>query len=286
MPTSQSRRSCSAYVRSLDLWGRSGKLDVIAPYSWLDGSARLDGVPRAAHGRRVQRSERASVGQSVGRSRLVAPRVRGVSSRTWSWGQPESDRTAGAVRPLSGSSISAPPLVDQTRDRVSETLGTTGRSIWRAPSCCSPTITTTSMATRSSRTRSTRCRRTSSDMLVAASGRRRCNLVRRRTHDTRRPGERRRKENTRIGITLALPINARQSIKLYAATGVYVRTGSRLRHGRRCLAVPLGCGSLMRSARGEAFACGVHRDVSLALPAHALFERGRDRPESAARHAA
>ena len=35
-----------AYVRSLDLWGRSAKIDVIAPYSWLDGSARVDGVPR------------------------------------------------------------------------------------------------------------------------------------------------------------------------------------------------------------------------------------------------
>ena len=35
-----------------------------------------------------------------------------------------------------------------------------------------------------------------------------------------------RKENSRAGITLALPINARQSIKLYAATGVYERTGA------------------------------------------------------------
>lgn len=35
-----------AYVRTLDLWRRAGKLDVIIPYTWLSGSARLAGQPR------------------------------------------------------------------------------------------------------------------------------------------------------------------------------------------------------------------------------------------------
>jgi hypothetical protein len=35
-----------AYVRTLDLWGRSGKFDVILPYGWASGSARLAGQPR------------------------------------------------------------------------------------------------------------------------------------------------------------------------------------------------------------------------------------------------
>lgn len=35
-----------AYVRTLDLWSRSGKLDVIVPYAWASGSARLAGQPR------------------------------------------------------------------------------------------------------------------------------------------------------------------------------------------------------------------------------------------------
>ncbi|HXV79078.1 MAG TPA: transporter [Candidatus Binatia bacterium] len=30
-----------AYVRTLDLWGRSGKVDIILPYSWASGRARL-----------------------------------------------------------------------------------------------------------------------------------------------------------------------------------------------------------------------------------------------------
>ena len=33
------------FARSLDFWGRSGKIDVVAPYTWLSGSAQLDGEP-------------------------------------------------------------------------------------------------------------------------------------------------------------------------------------------------------------------------------------------------
>jgi hypothetical protein len=39
-----------AYARTLDVWGRSGKLDVILPYAWVSGTAELAGVP---HGREV-----------------------------------------------------------------------------------------------------------------------------------------------------------------------------------------------------------------------------------------
>jgi hypothetical protein len=35
----------TAYARSLDLWGMSGKFDLIVPYSWLSGSATLNGQP-------------------------------------------------------------------------------------------------------------------------------------------------------------------------------------------------------------------------------------------------
>jgi hypothetical protein len=36
----------SAYARVLDAWGRTAKFDVIVPYVWLDGSARFAGEPR------------------------------------------------------------------------------------------------------------------------------------------------------------------------------------------------------------------------------------------------
>ena len=35
-----------AYARSLDVWGRSGKVDVVVPYAWLSGSAEVAGQPR------------------------------------------------------------------------------------------------------------------------------------------------------------------------------------------------------------------------------------------------
>jgi hypothetical protein len=35
-----------AFARSLDVWGKSGKFDVILPYSWLSGSAMVEGQRR------------------------------------------------------------------------------------------------------------------------------------------------------------------------------------------------------------------------------------------------
>ena len=34
-----------AYARSLDVWGRAAKLDVVLPYAWLSGSAKFAGSP-------------------------------------------------------------------------------------------------------------------------------------------------------------------------------------------------------------------------------------------------
>ena len=36
-----------AYVRSLDLWGKSGKLDIILPQAWLSGQAEVLGQPKS-----------------------------------------------------------------------------------------------------------------------------------------------------------------------------------------------------------------------------------------------
>src|SRR6266850_4046858 len=34
-----------AYARSLGLWGRTAKLDLVLPYAWLSGSAKVAGKP-------------------------------------------------------------------------------------------------------------------------------------------------------------------------------------------------------------------------------------------------
>jgi hypothetical protein len=36
-----------AYARSLDVWGKSGKFDVVLPYTWLSGTAEFAGQPTA-----------------------------------------------------------------------------------------------------------------------------------------------------------------------------------------------------------------------------------------------
>jgi hypothetical protein len=36
-----------AYARSLDIWGRSGKVDIILPAAWITGSAEVLGEPRS-----------------------------------------------------------------------------------------------------------------------------------------------------------------------------------------------------------------------------------------------
>jgi hypothetical protein len=36
-----------AYARSLDLWGRAGKIDVVLPYAWLSGTAKVAGQPES-----------------------------------------------------------------------------------------------------------------------------------------------------------------------------------------------------------------------------------------------
>jgi len=35
-----------AYARSLDVWGKSGKFDIVLPYAWLSGTAKVAGQPR------------------------------------------------------------------------------------------------------------------------------------------------------------------------------------------------------------------------------------------------
>ncbi len=48
----QTSNAVAAYARSLDLWGTSGKFDVIVPYSWLSGTAEYagDSVRRVVNG--------------------------------------------------------------------------------------------------------------------------------------------------------------------------------------------------------------------------------------------
>ena len=51
-PQLETHSAVLAYARVLDLWGKSGKVDAIVPYTWLDGSADFNGqtVERKVNG--------------------------------------------------------------------------------------------------------------------------------------------------------------------------------------------------------------------------------------------
>jgi hypothetical protein len=44
-PNLKTSNAVVGYARTLDLWGKSGKFDVIVPYTWLSGSATYQGDP-------------------------------------------------------------------------------------------------------------------------------------------------------------------------------------------------------------------------------------------------
>jgi hypothetical protein len=43
----QVHNSIFAFARSLDIWGKSGKFDVIVPHAWFSGEALVAGEPRS-----------------------------------------------------------------------------------------------------------------------------------------------------------------------------------------------------------------------------------------------
>jgi hypothetical protein len=44
-PQLQTSNAVFAFAHTLDLWGRSGKVDVVLPYTWLSGEALYEGAP-------------------------------------------------------------------------------------------------------------------------------------------------------------------------------------------------------------------------------------------------
>jgi len=214
------------YVRSLDLWGRSGKIDVIAPYSWLDGSARLDGMqlqrtvdgfndpsvrlsvnlwgapalsPREFAGYQQDLVVGASMKVTAPLGQYDRERIVNLGTNRWSikpevgvskrWGQWALDLAGAVVLFTDNDDFFNGHTLEQDPLYSLQThlIHMFGRGIWAAV-----------------------------DATWYAGGRTQVDAV---AKDDR-------KGNTRIGVTLALPINARQSIKLYAATGVHVRTGT------------------------------------------------------------
>ena len=215
-----------AYVRVLDLWGRSGKLDVILPYTWLSGSASYAG----------ESVERVVAGFADPRLRLSinlygAPALTLKEFRGWEqdlivgaslqvsvpWGQYDDSRLVNIgtnrwfVKPELGLSKALGPLTLELS--AAATLFTDNTDFYGGRRRSQDPIYSTQehliYSFRSGIWASV-------DVTYFWGGSTAIDGV---PKDDRQ-------ENWRIGGTLAFPVDARNSVKLYASSGVSARTGN------------------------------------------------------------
>ncbi len=216
-----------AYVRSLDVWGKSGKFDVILPYSELSGSATVAGQPRERNvsglndprfrfsvnfygapalslqefanyqqdliiGASVQVS--APLGQydkdklvNIGNNRWFIKPDIGISK---AWGGLSLELSTGVYFFSKNDEYFGGQTLEQDPIYTSQAHVTYsfGRGIWAALS-----------------------------FNYDYGGRTTVNGV--QQSDTLQ-------QNSRVAATLALPVNRYNSIKVYASTGIYTSTGT------------------------------------------------------------
>jgi hypothetical protein len=215
-----------AYARSLDAWSRSAKFDVVLPYAWLSGTAEFAGQPK----------ERKVAG-------LADPRFRFSVNFYGAPALPVKEFADYRQDLIVGSSVSvwaplgqydATKLVNLGTNRwsfktelgISKALGP-----WTLEIIPAVTFFTNNSNFLDGNTRAQDpiysmqahvIYHLNSGIWMALDG----------THytggQTRTNGvsDADRQSNSRAGVTLALPLDRNNSVKLYASTGVSTRTGS------------------------------------------------------------
>ena len=215
-----------AYARALDLWGMSGKFDVIAPYTWLSGSAQYQGetVQRIVNGF-ADPSFRLSV------NLYGAPAVTlkefadyeqdlivGASLRVWApWGQYDDRKVVNigtnrwAVKPEIGLSKALHPWTLEATAAV--TLYTDNNDFFGGNKRSQdPLYSFQGHAIYSFRSGIW----ASVDATYFTGGRSTLNGV--LSNDLQ--------QNWRFGGTLAFPVDRYNSVKFYMSSGVSARTGN------------------------------------------------------------
>jgi hypothetical protein len=215
-----------AYARAIELWGKSAKVDVVVPYTWLSGSAIYAGAP-------VERivdgigdpAFRLSV-NLYGAPPLALPEFAayrqdvlvGVSLRVSApWGQYDPDRLINLstnrwiLKPEAGVSKAAGPWVLEVTAGVNfYTVNTEFYGGKRREQ--DPLYSLQGHAIYSFRSGSW----ASFDGTYFAGGRTKVNGV--LSNDLLR--------NWRVGATYSVPVDRRNSIKFYASSGISARTGN------------------------------------------------------------
>jgi len=215
-----------AYARALDLWGKSGKFDVIVPYTCLEGSANLDGqtVEREVDGladvkfrlsinlygapalilKEFTKYKQdliigASLQVSVPSGQYDSSKLVNIGTNRWSF-KPEVG-VSKAVGPWTLEVAAAATLYTDNKDffggntRSQDPLySLRGHAIYSFPLGIWASL----------------------DATYFMGGR--TTLNDERNEDLQR--------NWRVGGTLAFPVNAYNSVKLYVSSGVSSRTGN------------------------------------------------------------
>jgi len=214
-----------AYVRTLELWGRPGKVDVIIPYTWASGRARLAGDERtrevSGFGDPRLRFSMLFYGApalSVDEYRDYKPDViiGGSFELTPPLGQYDSDRLLNvgtnrwSFKPEFGISKTVGPVTLElstgARFYTDNNNFLSGRTLQVKPLYSVQAHLIYSF---------TAGIWLGVDGLYYTGGR---GII------DGNKGE--SLENVRVGVTLALPVNRYNSVKLYGSTGVHTRTGS------------------------------------------------------------
>ncbi|HVO90196.1 MAG TPA: transporter [Casimicrobiaceae bacterium] len=215
-----------AYARSLDLWGRSAKVDMIVPYTWLSGSADYAGQPLA---RDISGFTDSRIRVSV--NFYGAPALNASEFRDYAqdvivgaslqvsvpWGQYAPDRLVN----LSNHRWSFKPELG-----VSKAMGP-----WTFELAAAGTFFTDNDDFYGGKTRAQQPVYSaqlhaiysfrsgvwaSLDATYFTGGRTTVDGVR----------DANLQQNWRTGLTLAIPIDRRDSLKIYASSGVAARTGN------------------------------------------------------------
>ena len=229
-----------AYARTLDVWGKSGKFDVILPYSELSGTATVNGQPR----------DRQISGLNDPRFRFSVNFYGAPALSMQEFANYRQDVLIGASVQVSAplGQYDSSKLVNLGNNRwfikpdigISKALGsltlelTTGVTFFTNNDDYFGGQTLEQDPVYSTQAHLTydfgRHVWGSLDGTYDYGGRTTVNGV--RNDDLQK--------NSRMGVTLALPVNRKNSIKIYASTGVSTRTGSDYKLVGFALAIPLG----------------------------------------------
>lgn len=215
-----------AYARSLDVWGRSGKFDILLPYAWVSGTAQFAGEPR----------ERDVAGFGDPRLRVSVNLYGAPALSLEEFGGYQQDLIIGA-----SLQVSAP--LGQYSDRRLVNIGTNRWAVkpelgvskslgrWTLEFAAGATLYSDNNDFLGNRKRE-------QDPIYSMQGHLLYSFrsgIWAAVNGTYYTGGRTTvdgvasddlQENSRLGLTLALPVNRRNSIKLYGSSGVSTRTGT------------------------------------------------------------